>query len=50
MINWIRKLTLCAMLLPVLALAGPVAAGELYKWTTSRVTSSTATVRPMTRS
>jgi competence protein ComEA len=24
MINWIRKLTLCAMLLPVLALAGPV--------------------------
>ncbi len=24
MINWIRKLTLCVMLLPVLALAGPV--------------------------
>ena len=24
MINWIHKLTLCAMLLPVLALAGPV--------------------------
>ena len=24
MINWIRKLVLCAMLLPVLALAGPV--------------------------
>jgi competence protein ComEA len=24
MINWIRKLTLCAMLLPVVALAGPV--------------------------
>jgi competence protein ComEA len=24
MINWIRKLSLCIMLLPVLALAGPV--------------------------
>ena len=24
MINWIRKLTLCVMLLPALALAGPV--------------------------
>ena len=24
MINWIRRITLCAMLLPVLALAGPV--------------------------
>jgi competence protein ComEA len=24
MFNWIRKLTLCVMLLPVLALAGPV--------------------------
>ena len=24
MINWIRKLTLCAMLLPVVVLAGPV--------------------------
>ena len=24
MINWIRRITLCAVLLPVLALAGPV--------------------------